>query len=139
MQRWQRDGLSQQKWSLHLSAPRRVGSEGTSAEKYWCFCGDGNALGSVTFTNCKLKHIAVAECIDSCRLQEKIHGVIFLCTNMTLQAYCSKARFIFFFLQIRNVDTNQCLDNMGRKENEKVGIFNCHGMGGNQVGMTVRR
>jgi polypeptide N-acetylgalactosaminyltransferase len=22
---------------------------------------------------------------------------------------------------------------MGRKENEKVGIFNCHGMGGNQV------
>lgn len=40
--------------------------------------------------------------------------------------------------EIRNVDTNQCLDNMGRKENEKVGIFNCHGMGGNQVGMTVR-
>ncbi|XP_053115320.1 polypeptide N-acetylgalactosaminyltransferase 13 isoform X4 [Hemicordylus capensis] len=34
---------------------------------------------------------------------------------------------------IRNVETNQCLDNMGRKENEKVGIFNCHGMGGNQV------
>ncbi|NXG00835.1 GLT13 acetylgalactosaminyltransferase, partial [Sakesphorus luctuosus] len=38
-----------------------------------------------------------------------------------------------FLLQIRNVETNQCLDNMGRKENEKVGIFNCHGMGGNQV------
>lgn len=102
------------------------------------FCGAGNALGSVTFTDCKLKHIPVAECIGSCRLQEKIHGVIFLCTNIALQAYCSKARFIFFFLQIRNVDTNQCLDNMGRKENEKVGIFNCHGMGGNQVGMTVR-
>lgn len=36
-------------------------------------------------------------------------------------------------LQIRNVETNQCVDNMGRKENEKVGFFNCHGMGGNQV------
>ncbi|TNN02548.1 hypothetical protein fugu_010035 [Takifugu bimaculatus] len=36
-------------------------------------------------------------------------------------------------LRIRNVETNQCLDNMARKENEKVGIFNCHGMGGNQV------
>uniref|UniRef100_A0AAQ6AED1 Polypeptide N-acetylgalactosaminyltransferase n=1 Tax=Amphiprion ocellaris TaxID=80972 RepID=A0AAQ6AED1_AMPOC len=36
-------------------------------------------------------------------------------------------------LLIRNVETNQCLDNMARKENEKVGIFNCHGMGGNQV------
>ncbi|KAI1237407.1 Polypeptide N-acetylgalactosaminyltransferase 13, partial [Lamprotornis superbus] len=35
-------------------------------------------------------------------------------------------------LGIRNVETNQCLDNMGRKENEKVGFFNCHGMGGNQ-------
>ncbi|KAH0627087.1 hypothetical protein JD844_002481 [Phrynosoma platyrhinos] len=35
--------------------------------------------------------------------------------------------------KIRNVETNQCLDNMARKENEKVGIFNCHGMGGNQV------
>uniref|UniRef100_A0A8C8YU50 Polypeptide N-acetylgalactosaminyltransferase n=1 Tax=Prolemur simus TaxID=1328070 RepID=A0A8C8YU50_PROSS len=37
------------------------------------------------------------------------------------------------FREIRNVETNQCLDNMARKENEKVGIFNCHGMGGNQV------
>lgn len=36
-------------------------------------------------------------------------------------------------LQIRNVETNQCVDNMGRKENEKLGFFNCHGMGGNQV------
>lgn len=43
-----------------------------------------------------------------------------------------------FFFQIRNVDTNQCLDNMGRKENEKVGIFNCHGMGGNQVKKEMR-
>ncbi|OWJ99806.1 GALNT13 [Cervus elaphus hippelaphus] len=25
--------------------------------------------------------------------------------------------------QIRNVETNQCLDNMGRKENEKVGLI----------------
>ncbi|KAF7474181.1 hypothetical protein GHT09_015102 [Marmota monax] len=40
--------------------------------------------------------------------------------------------FITEINKIRNVETNQCLDNMGRKENEKVGIFNCHGMGGNQ-------
>lgn len=26
---------------------------------------------------------------------------------------------------------------MGRKENEKVGIFNCHGMGGNQVNSSL--
>lgn len=41
--------------------------------------------------------------------------------------------FVLSHLQIRNVETNQCVDNMGRKENEKVGFFNCHGMGGNQV------
>uniref|UniRef100_H0VMZ9 Polypeptide N-acetylgalactosaminyltransferase n=1 Tax=Cavia porcellus TaxID=10141 RepID=H0VMZ9_CAVPO len=41
--------------------------------------------------------------------------------------------FFYIISPIRNVETNQCLDNMGRKENEKVGIFNCHGMGGNQV------
>ncbi|XP_072903436.1 polypeptide N-acetylgalactosaminyltransferase 13 isoform X2 [Hemitrygon akajei] len=42
-------------------------------------------------------------------------------------------RHYYLLGEIRNVVTNQCLDNMGRKENEKVGIFNCHGMGGNQV------
>uniref|UniRef100_A0A2K5RI55 Polypeptide N-acetylgalactosaminyltransferase n=1 Tax=Cebus imitator TaxID=2715852 RepID=A0A2K5RI55_CEBIM len=35
--------------------------------------------------------------------------------------------------EMRSVEINQCLDNIARKENEKVGIFNCHGMGGNQV------
>ncbi|XP_072556457.1 polypeptide N-acetylgalactosaminyltransferase 13-like isoform X2 [Paramormyrops kingsleyae] len=42
-------------------------------------------------------------------------------------------RRYFSLGEIRNVETNQCVDNMGRKENEKVGFFNCHGMGGNQV------
>lgn len=56
------------------------------------------------------------------------------CTECLL-SFCivSGICWMFFFLQIRNVETNQCLDNMARKENEKVGIFNCHGMGGNQV------
>ncbi|XP_063964332.1 polypeptide N-acetylgalactosaminyltransferase 13-like [Lytechinus pictus] len=35
--------------------------------------------------------------------------------------------------EIRNIETHKCLDNMGRKENEKVGIFSCHGQGGNQI------
>lgn len=40
-------------------------------------------------------------------------------------------RHYFSLGEIHNVETN--LDNMARKENEKVGILNCHGMGGNQV------
>uniref|UniRef100_A0A8C5TVX7 Ricin B lectin domain-containing protein n=1 Tax=Malurus cyaneus samueli TaxID=2593467 RepID=A0A8C5TVX7_9PASS len=36
--------------------------------------------------------------------------------------------------EIRNVETNQCLDNIGAAKGEpKSWIFNCHGMGGNQV------
>ncbi len=35
--------------------------------------------------------------------------------------------------EVRHIETKKCLDNMGRKENEKVGFFNCHGQGGNQV------
>ncbi|ELT87494.1 hypothetical protein CAPTEDRAFT_198873 [Capitella teleta] len=35
--------------------------------------------------------------------------------------------------EIRNKETNQCLDSMGRKAGEKVGIVGCHGMGGNQI------
>ncbi|XP_019635132.1 PREDICTED: polypeptide N-acetylgalactosaminyltransferase 13-like isoform X1 [Branchiostoma belcheri] len=40
--------------------------------------------------------------------------------------------------EIRNIDSNQCVDNMARKENEKVGIFSCHGMGGNQIVTEVK-
>jgi polypeptide N-acetylgalactosaminyltransferase len=35
--------------------------------------------------------------------------------------------------EVRNKETLQCLDSMGRKAGEKVGLISCHGMGGNQV------
>ncbi|XP_025093497.1 polypeptide N-acetylgalactosaminyltransferase 13-like isoform X2 [Pomacea canaliculata] len=35
--------------------------------------------------------------------------------------------------EIRNKETNQCVDTMGRKSGEKVGLVMCHGQGGNQV------
>lgn len=35
--------------------------------------------------------------------------------------------------EIRNKETQQCLDSMGRKAGEKIGLLACHGMGGNQV------
>lgn len=35
--------------------------------------------------------------------------------------------------EVRNEHSDLCLDTLGRKENDKVGIYNCHGMGGNQV------
>ena len=41
--------------------------------------------------------------------------------------------WFFLSLQIRNKATSQCIDSMGRKSGEKVGLVQCHGMGGNQV------
>ncbi|XP_062600306.1 polypeptide N-acetylgalactosaminyltransferase 1-like isoform X1 [Saccostrea cucullata] len=35
--------------------------------------------------------------------------------------------------EIRNKATGQCIDSMGRKSGEKVGLVQCHGMGGNQI------
>ncbi|OWF35637.1 polypeptide N-acetylgalactosaminyltransferase 13-like isoform X1 [Mizuhopecten yessoensis] len=35
--------------------------------------------------------------------------------------------------EIRNKETGHCIDSMGRKSGEKVGLVNCHGMGGNQI------
>lgn len=35
--------------------------------------------------------------------------------------------------EIRNIQTNNCLDTFGRKSGENVAMTRCHGMGGNQV------
>ncbi|KAK7479267.1 hypothetical protein BaRGS_00029515, partial [Batillaria attramentaria] len=35
--------------------------------------------------------------------------------------------------EIRNKETNQCVDTMGRKSGEKVGLVTCHNQGGNQI------
>ncbi|XP_064614408.1 polypeptide N-acetylgalactosaminyltransferase 13-like isoform X2 [Liolophura sinensis] len=35
--------------------------------------------------------------------------------------------------EIKNKETHQCLDSMGRKSGEKLGMVGCHNMGGNQV------
>ena len=35
--------------------------------------------------------------------------------------------------QIKNEGTHNCLDTMGRKSGEEVGLSYCHGLGGNQV------
>ncbi|XP_070566323.1 polypeptide N-acetylgalactosaminyltransferase 1-like [Ptychodera flava] len=35
--------------------------------------------------------------------------------------------------EIRNVESNMCLDTMMKDANNKVGMFGCHGQGGNQI------
>lgn len=34
---------------------------------------------------------------------------------------------------MKNKETGACIDSMGRKSGEKIGLVHCHGMGGNQV------
>jgi polypeptide N-acetylgalactosaminyltransferase len=41
----------------------------------------------------------------------------------------------YYLGEIRNEETQYCLDTMGRKSGESVGMGYCHGLGGNQVYM----
>ena len=54
------------------------------------------------------------------------------------ESYSFKNRMLIVVVaclfQIRNKETGGCLDSMGRKQGEKVGMVSCHGLGGNQVG-----
>jgi len=43
------------------------------------------------------------------------------------------------YFQIRNVQTQNCLDTMGHKSGENVGISYCHELGGNQVFAYTKR
>ncbi|XP_065560068.1 polypeptide N-acetylgalactosaminyltransferase 5-like isoform X1 [Artemia franciscana] len=45
----------------------------------------------------------------------------------------------YYLGEIRNADAGTCLDTMGRKSNENVGVSYCHGLGGNQVFAYTKR
>lgn len=39
----------------------------------------------------------------------------------------------YYLGDVKNVEAQTCLDTMGRRTGENVGISYCHGLGGNQV------
>ena len=41
--------------------------------------------------------------------------------------------------EVRNIETNNCLDTFGRKSGENIAISRCHGLGGNQVFAYTKR
>ncbi|KAL2723126.1 polypeptide N-acetylgalactosaminyltransferase 5 isoform X2 [Vespula maculifrons] len=45
----------------------------------------------------------------------------------------------YYLGDVKNVDTHTCLDTMGRRTGEVVGISYCHGLGGNQVFAYTKR
>ncbi|KAL5279654.1 GALNT1 family protein [Megaselia abdita] len=45
----------------------------------------------------------------------------------------------YYLGEIRNSETQTCLDTMGRKYGEKIGVSYCHGLGGNQVFAYTKR
>ena len=49
----------------------------------------------------------------------------------------SQHPFFIMLFQIKNKASGACIDSMGRKSGEKVGLVHCHGMGGNQVRVAV--
>lgn len=45
----------------------------------------------------------------------------------------------YFLGDIKNVESGQCLDTLGRKSGELLGMGYCHGLGGNQVFSYTKR
>ncbi|KAI5749507.1 hypothetical protein M8J76_007909 [Diaphorina citri] len=45
----------------------------------------------------------------------------------------------YYLGEVKNAETLNCLDTMGRKTGEKVGMSYCHGLGGNQVFAYTKR
>ncbi|XP_066597733.1 polypeptide N-acetylgalactosaminyltransferase 5 isoform X1 [Prorops nasuta] len=45
----------------------------------------------------------------------------------------------YYLGDVKNVETNNCLDTMGRRTGEVVGVSYCHGLGGNQVFAYTKR
>lgn len=39
----------------------------------------------------------------------------------------------YYLGDVKNIEMRTCLDTMGRRTNENVGLSHCHGLGGNQV------
>ena len=59
-------------------------------------------------------------------------SISYFILRRTFCYYCSCIHLYVVF-KMRNKETGLCLDSMGRKQGEKVGMVSCHGMGGNQV------
>lgn len=45
----------------------------------------------------------------------------------------------YFLGEVKNAETKNCLDTLGRKSGEQVGMSYCHGLGGNQVFAYTKR
>ena len=78
--------------------------------------------------------ICIFNCIARTLDLQFLFGLVALCFS-TMQTFSLLA--MSTRLQIRNKETGKCLDTMGRKTGENVGLLNCHGQGGNQVRLPV--
>ncbi|KAG8227663.1 hypothetical protein J437_LFUL006973 [Ladona fulva] len=45
----------------------------------------------------------------------------------------------YYLGEVRNAETQNCLDTLGRKSGENLGMSYCHGLGGNQVFAYTKR
>lgn len=52
---------------------------------------------------------------------------------MQVWAYNDCYKMFCILFQMKNAETQNCLDTLSRKSGENVGMSYCHGLGGNQV------
>lgn len=80
------------------------------------------------------RNVAVGDVSERVKLRERLRCKSFRWYLENIYPESPMPLDYYYLGDVQNVDTQTCLDTMGRRTGENVGISYCHGLGGNQVG-----
>lgn len=79
------------------------------------------------------RNVAVGDVSERIKLRERLKCKSFRWYLENIYPESPMPLDYYYLGDVQNVDTQTCLDTMGRRTGENVGISYCHGLGGNQV------
>ncbi|KOC67145.1 Polypeptide N-acetylgalactosaminyltransferase 5 [Habropoda laboriosa] len=85
------------------------------------------------------RNVAVGDVSERIKLRERLKCKSFRWYLENIYPESPMPLDYHYLGDVQNVDTQTCLDTMGRRTGENVGISYCHGLGGNQVFAYTKR
>ncbi|XP_076232893.1 polypeptide N-acetylgalactosaminyltransferase 5 isoform X2 [Calliopsis andreniformis] len=85
------------------------------------------------------RNVAVGDVSERIKLRERLKCKSFRWYLENIYPESPMPLDYYYLGDVQNVDTQTCLDTMGRRTGENVGISYCHGLGGNQVFAYTKR
>ncbi|XP_076627300.1 polypeptide N-acetylgalactosaminyltransferase 5 isoform X1 [Colletes latitarsis] len=85
------------------------------------------------------RNVAVGDVSERVKLRERLKCKSFRWYLENIYPESPMPLDYYYLGDVQNVDTQSCLDTMGRRTGENVGISYCHGLGGNQVFAYTKR